>query len=119
MVSVLDVHINVLFIGWFIQKGFVVCSDKIIADIDSGKRVPIKKGVLYGLGFLFSSGLIGWLFTVIFWISGTDNNIAKNTGNLKTLIEWQGEHSNNHDELIYNLTRLLEANGIEWRTLKK
>ena len=87
-----------------------MCDSKMIEEIDLGKRIPIKKTLLYVFGLLISSGLIGWLFTVIFWISGTDNSISKNTESIieieeitTEIINQQKQHYNNHDEMIFNL----------------
>ena len=102
-----------------------MCSEKTIADIDAGRSVVIKKNWMYFLSFVVGSGVIAWLFMVIFWVAGTDNGIAQNNREIKLnkaeLLEvtvWKENHTDNHDEMIYNLTRLLEANGLEWKSFK-
>lgn len=96
-----------------------MCSEKMIADIDAGKIIMVKKGWFYLISFLISSGILAWLIGGIFWIAGTDNSIAKNSEAIlkvekrtTEVVEWQ-------DEMIYNLTRLLESNGLDWKSFKK
>ena len=101
-------------------------SEKMIANVDAGKNITVKKSWIYLISFITTSGVIAWLISVIFWISGTDKGIAENHKNITQhkieLIEiemWRSKHTDNHNELIYNLARLMEANGIEWKVLKK
>ena len=96
-----------------------MCNEKMIADIDAGRSVVIKKGWLYFTSFIISSGVIAWLFMVVFWVADTDNNIAQTMKTVNKISEWKEKHTDNHDEVIYNLTRLLEANGLEWKSFKK
>ena len=93
-----------------------MCKQEIIDDIDAGKRVPLKKSVMFVLGFIFSSGVIGWLLTVLFWITGVDNDIAKNKEDIVEINKWVNVDVLNSNEIIYNLKRLLEKEGLEWKT---
>lgn len=103
-----------------------MCSEKTIADIDAGRSVVVKKKIAYSLILTIVTGVLGWLITVIFWVAGTTTAIADNDKEIKLnktelikVSEWKERHTDNHDEMIYNLTRLLEANGLEWKSFPK
>ncbi len=112
-----------------------MCEQKIIDEIDSGKRKAIKTKVLYFIGFGGISLLIGWLVTVVFWVSGTTNAITKNSEGIATnkqsIAKIEEEHKKHEEfqrsdetkdqekmnEIIFNMSKLLQVNGLKWEKI--
>lgn len=96
-----------------------MCSKKQIADVDSGKSIVLRKGWLYTLSAILSSGVLAWLLSIVFWASSINYTIAQHTEEIGIIETETTEIFQRQDEMIYNLSRLLESNGLDWKSFKK
>ena len=96
-----------------------MCTKKQIADIDSGKSIVMKKGWLYTVSLVLGSGVLAWLLSIVFWVSGTNFTLAEHTDKIEKIETETEEMFQQQDEMIYNLSRLLESNGLDWKSFKK
>ena len=98
-------------------------NEELQRKLESGKLVAVKRWVAYTTILGFIGGILFWLFTVIFWITGIDNAIANQEKTNNSFdkrisrVEAQNDQLDDNQKLIItNLRAYIESHGGRWQT---